>query len=173
MPNPAQTTTFDTLDYQIIQELRANGRAEAAKIARAVDVNERTVRKRIDRLINSGAVKVTAVVDQRSFGYVTAVFVMLEVEPGVEEQVVDEFRNMQEVTFLAYGLGSRDLLLQASFKDNDDMREFLRHRLPSMPGVKVTATILVPRVLRNITGWSPRVEDFEQNNGGPAVAGTK
>lgn len=164
---------FDELDYRIIQELRANGRAEAAKIARAVEVNERTVRKRIDRLINSGAVSVTAVVDQRTFGYVAAVFVMLEVEPEAEEQVVAQFRNMQELTFLAYGLGSRDLLLQACFKDNDEMREFLRRTLPSMPGVTVTATILVPRVLRNITGWMPSMDDFERaghpGNTGPAA----
>ncbi|MEX1020470.1 MAG: Lrp/AsnC family transcriptional regulator [Litorilinea sp.] len=162
MTNHSHSLVYDELDYRIIQELRANGRAEAAKIARAVEVNERTVRKRIDRLINSGAVKVTAVVDQRTFGYVAAVFAMLEVEPESEEQVVAQFRTMQELTFLAYGLGSRDLLLQACFKDNDDMREFLRHTLPSMPGVTVTATILVPRVLRNITGWMPSLEDFEQ-----------
>jgi Lrp/AsnC family transcriptional regulator for asnA, asnC and gidA len=171
MATHAQTQGFDTLDYQIIQELRANGRAEAAKIARVVHVNERTVRKRIDRLIHSGAVTITAVVDQRAFGYVTAVFVMLEVSPEFEDQVVETFRTMQEVTFLAYGLGSRDLLLQACFKDNDDMREFLRHTLPALPGVKVSATILVPRVLRNITGWSPRLEDFEPGNPSPAAAG--
>lgn len=171
MANPAHPNSFDELDYRIIQELRANGRAEAAKIARSVDVNERTVRKRIDRLISSGAVTITAVVDQRSFGYVTAVFVMLEVIPETEADVVERFRTMQEITFLAYGLGSRDLLLQACFKDNDDMREFLRHTLPAMPGVKVTATILVPRVLRNITAWSPRLEDFEGGDKSPATVG--
>lgn len=171
MSNSAHSTTYDELDYKIIQELRANGRAEAAKIARSVGVNERTVRKRIDRLIHSGAVSVTAIVNQRTFGYVTAVFVMLEVEPDSEDQVVEQFNTMQEVVFLAYGLGSRDLLLQACFKDNDDMREFLRHTLPSMPGVKVTATILVPRVLRNITGWSPSLEDFEHTTIGSTSAG--
>jgi Lrp/AsnC family transcriptional regulator, regulator for asnA, asnC and gidA len=173
MANYAQSHTFDELDYRIIQELRANGRAEAAKIARAVDVNERTVRKRIDRLLNSGAVTVTAVVNQRAFGYVTAVFVMLEVDPASEAVVVERFRAMQEITFLAYGLGSRDLLLQACFKDNDDMREFLRHTLPSIPGVQVTATILVPRVLRNITGWTPRLEDFEQHDAKSGVVKMK
>lgn len=165
MSNQSQPFVFDELDYRIIQELRANGRAEAAKIARAVEMNERTVRKRIDRLLNSGAVAVKAVVDQRMFGYTACVFVMLEVEPETEKEVVAELRTMQELTFLAYGLGSRDLLLQACFKDNDDMREFLRHRLPSMPGVTVTATILIPRVLRDVTGWMPSPADFEQANG--------
>jgi Lrp/AsnC family transcriptional regulator, regulator for asnA, asnC and gidA len=171
MASHAHQTPFDELDYRIIQELRANGRAEAAKIARSVGINERTIRKRIDRLINSGAITITAVVDQRSFGYVTAVFVMLEVEPAHEDEIVERFRAMQEVTFLAYGLGSRDLLLQACFKDNDGMREFLRRTLPALPGVSVTATILVPRVLRNITGWSPKLEDFEQNGSNLVTSG--
>jgi DNA-binding Lrp family transcriptional regulator len=151
---------FDTLDYQIIRALRRNIRVDAAKIARVVDANERTVRKRVDRLVSLGAVRLAAIVSPRAFGYVTEVSVFLEVEPEHEEEVVEQFLAMQEIRYVAYGLGDREIAIQARFKDNDEMREFLRRTLPSIPGVKVTSYALVPRILRSIDEWMPKPEDF-------------
>jgi DNA-binding Lrp family transcriptional regulator len=86
---------FDTLDYQIIQALRRTIRADAAKIARAVDANERTVRKRIDRLVTLGALRLAAIINPRAFGYVTEVSVFLEVELEHEEEVLEQFLTLQ------------------------------------------------------------------------------
>ena len=151
---------FDTLDYQIIRALRRNIRVDAAMIARVVGANERTVRKRVDRLVSLGAVRLAAIVSPRAFGYVTEVSVFLEVEPEHEEEVVEQFLAMQEIRYVAYGLGDREIAIQARFKDNDEMREFLRRTLPSIPGVKVTSYALVPRILRSIDEWMPKPEDF-------------
>ena len=151
---------FDTLDYQIILTLRRNIRVDAAKIARVMGANERTVRKRIDRLISLGAVRLAAIISPRAFGYVTEVSVFLEVELEHEEAVVEQFLAMQEIRYVAYGLGDRELIIQARFKDNDEMREFVRRALPSIPEVKVTSFTLVPRILRSIDEWMPKPEDF-------------
>jgi len=161
MTENLSSSPLDTLDYQIIQELRRVARADAAKIARAVGANERTVRKRINRLVTSDAIRLKAIINPRAFGYVAAVNVFLEVEPQHEEEVVDHLLAMQEIAYMAYGLDERDtLLIQAHFKDNDEMREFLRHTLPSIAGVKVMNFILVSRILRNIDEWMPKSEDF-------------
>ena len=151
---------FDTLDYQIIQALRRNIRVDAAKIARVIGANERTVRKRVDRLLSLGAIRLAAIVSPRAFGYVTEVSVFLEVEPEHEEAVVDQFLAMQEIRYVAYGLGEREITIQARFKDNDEMREFLRRTLPSISGVEVTNYTLVPRILRSIDEWMPKPDDF-------------
>ena len=151
---------FDALDYQIIRALRRNIRVDAAKIARVIGANERTVRKRIDCLISLGAVRLAAIISPRAFGYVTEVSVFLEVEPEQEEAVVEQFLAMQEIRYVAYGLGDREITIQACFKDIDKMREFLRRTLPSISGVKVTSYTLVPRILRSIDEWMPKPEDF-------------
>ena len=85
---------FDSLDYQIIQEMCRNVRADAAKIARAIGANERTVRSRIDHLVNLGAIQLAAIVNPRAFGYVTMVEVFLEVDPQREQEVVERFQTM-------------------------------------------------------------------------------
>jgi DNA-binding Lrp family transcriptional regulator len=48
---------LDELDYQIILELRQDARRSASDIARQTGANERTIRNRIDRLIECGAVR--------------------------------------------------------------------------------------------------------------------
>lgn len=76
--------------------------------------------------------------------------VNLEVEPEHEEEVVGQFLALQEIRYVAYGLGDREIIIQARFKDNDEMREFVRRTLPSIPEAKVTSFTLVPRILRSI-----------------------
>lgn len=151
---------FDQFDHQIIQILHKDARTSASEIARLLDANERTIRKRIDRLVKLGAVRLTAIVDPEVFGYVTAVDIFLEVEPEQEEEVIQTFLTTPEISYIALGQGNRDLSIECRFKTNDDMREFLRKKLPAVSGVTVRGYSLVPRIIRNIDAWMPRQDDF-------------
>lgn len=153
-------TGFDLLDYQIIQELHADVRMSSSEIARKLDANERTIRKRIDKLIADGVIRPTAVVNPAAFGYTTAVDIFLDAEPEQEDEIVKALLSIPEVTYFAFGLGSREMSIEARFKDNDAMREFLRHGITAIPGVLVKGYALVPRILRNIDEWMPKKEDF-------------
>jgi len=153
---------FDQLDYKIILELRNNARVSASVIARNLGANERTVRKRIDRLVKGGAIRLTSIVNPQAFDYVTSVDIFLETDLNLEKEIVEQLLSMQEISYVAYGQGNRDISIEARFKNNDDMREFLRHTLASIPGVKVTGYTLVPRILRNIDDWLPKSDDFSE-----------
>lgn len=157
---PARRNSFDLLDYQIILALHQNARASASEIARQIGANERTVRKRIDQLIQSGVMRLTAILEPSAFGYVTAADIFLEVEPQHEEEVLQKLMEMPMVTYVAFGQGTQEVSIEARFKDNDELREFIRHGLPSLPGVKVSRYTLVPRILRNIDEWLPPLEAF-------------
>lgn len=151
---------FDDLDYRIVCELRKNARASASEIARNVNANERTVRKRIDRLVNLKAVRLTAVVEPKVFGYGISVDIFLEIAHDYEEEILHSLINMPQITYLAYGEGTNDISIESRFKNNEEMHTFLRHTLPGIPGVKVTGYALVPGILRNIDEWMPPPEDF-------------
>lgn len=156
----AKSAEFDHLDYQIILELRKDARKSASDIARAIQANERTIRNRIDRLVQSGAIRLTSILDPQAFGYVNTVDIFLEVEPEREQAAIEHLLQMHEVSYLAYGLGTQEISIEARFKDNAEMRTFLGKVLPSIPGVRVKGYALVPRILRNIDEWMPRPEDF-------------
>jgi DNA-binding Lrp family transcriptional regulator len=160
---PKRQTYCDSIDYQIITALNKNARMSASEIARTTGANERTIRKRIDRLVSGGFIRLAAIVDPVKFGYVTAADIFLEVDPSVEENVLGELMVMTEVTYIAYGQGTNEVSIEARFKDNDLLREFIRGRLAHLSGVTVTRYTLVPRILRNIDEWLPALEDFEMD----------
>ncbi len=152
--------SLDQLDYDIIQALHNNARVSASEISRVTNTNERTIRKRIDRLIAENVFRLTAIIDPTSFGYVTAADILLEADPAMEDEIVQRLFSMPEITYVAFGQGSQEISIEARFKDNDELREFLRKTLPSIPGVTVSRYALVPRILRNIDEWVPPKEDF-------------
>jgi DNA-binding Lrp family transcriptional regulator len=160
---PVSQLKFDFLDYQIILALNKDARITASEIARLTGANERTVRKRIDRLVAQGIIRLTAIVNPVAFGYVTAADIFLEVESEQEELVLQALMAMPEVTYVAFGQGTNEVSVEARFKDNDLLREFIRHRLAALPGVTVTRYTLVPRILRNIDEWLPSADDFDIN----------
>jgi DNA-binding Lrp family transcriptional regulator len=151
---------FDTLDHKIILALHKDARMSASEIARAVDANERTIRKRIDRLVKLGAVRLTAIVDPEAFGYVTAVDIFLEVDADKEDEVIQRFLTIPEVSYIAFGEGTKDLSIECRFRSNEGMREFLRKKLPTIEGVQLRGYSLVPRIIRNIDEWLPSNDDF-------------
>lgn len=153
-------TQLDELDYQIVQALHVDARVAASEISRLTGANERTIRKRIDRLVEEGIIRLTAIINPLAFGYVTAADILLEADPALEEEIVQRLFSMPEITYVAFGQGSQEISIEARFKDNDEMREFLRKTLPSISGVSVSRYALVPRILRNIDEWMPPRDDF-------------
>jgi DNA-binding Lrp family transcriptional regulator len=151
---------LDQLDYDIIQALHTDARVAASEIARQTGTNERTVRKRMDRLMAEGVIRLTAVLNPQAFGYVTAADILLDADPTQEDDILKKLMSMPEITYLAFGQGSTEMSIEARFKDNDALREFIRRVLPAIPGLTVTRYALVPRILRNIDEWMPPKEDF-------------
>jgi DNA-binding Lrp family transcriptional regulator len=151
---------FDRFDQKIIQILHKDARRSASEIARELNANERTIRKRIDRLVKLGAIRLTAIIEPEAFGYVTAVDIFLEVDADREDEIIDLFLKTPDVSYIAFGQGTNDLSIECRFRTNDDMREFLRKTLPTIEGVQIRGYSLVPRIVRNIDEWMPRDEDF-------------
>jgi DNA-binding Lrp family transcriptional regulator len=154
---------FDQLDQKIIRILHTDARISASEVARALNANERTIRKRIDRLIRLGAIRLTAIVDPGAFGYINAVDVFLEVDPESEERVLAFFKSTPEISYIALGQGTRDISIECRFKNNDDMHLFLRKTLPAIQGVQIRGSSLVPLIIRNIDEWLPAKSDFNQD----------
>src|SRR4030042_4413655 len=109
MTEKSVSPNFDSLDYKIIQHLHSNGRATATSIATLNGADVRTVRNRIARLIDLGAIRVTAIADPQSFGYQTAADIFLQVNPEQEIELIGRFLAMTEASYVAYGPVSGEL----------------------------------------------------------------
>jgi len=151
---------FDALDYRILQELHKNSRASAAEISRAVEANERTVRKRIDRLVEMGVGRFTLVLEPHVFGYGISVDIFLGIDPDFQEHIVEKLLAMPQISYLAFNLDNTEISIEARFQTNEEFHEFLNYTLPAVEGLEVKDFALVPRILRNIDEWLPPPEMF-------------
>jgi len=155
------TRGFDSLDRRIIRLLQGNGRATSAEIARQLGVSERTVRNRVNRMVARGAILPTVVVNHRHFGYQMAVDIFCEVDITRMDEVGEALARLPEVNYIAYSTGDQDLSIQALLESSDDVYKFVQ-KLASIPGVRRTRTVLVPRILKHTFEWIPPETDFEE-----------
>jgi len=144
---------LDRTDRRIVQVLQADGRRSNVDVARELGLSESTVRKRLDRMIASGEVHVSAHVDPTLVGYSTRAIILLTIETGLVQQTAQLLTEMPEVVALYMLTGGFDLALWAVFTDDEHLQHFLLHRLGKIPGILHTQTSHVLSVFKHSYEW--------------------
>ena len=145
---------IDTIDRAIIDLLMEDGRMSCAEIARRIEgLSERAVRYRIDRLIQQGLIRISAIVNPQAVGFPVVADVFLEVEPGQIMAVARKMAEYECVSYVACSTGDRDVSIQVVARDNAELYRFVTEVVGQVPGVRKTTTLLVPEVLKDVYEW--------------------
>ncbi len=147
--------TLDELDRKIVGLLRENGRRPNVEIARILQVSEGTVRRRIDRLISDGVLRVVGLVDPEKLGLDTHALILLSVELPHIETTSRLLSAMPEVVRVAWVTGEFDIAVEAAFASADDLSSFLDARVRSLPGVLRSQTAHILRTIKGSGEWEP------------------
>ena len=75
-------SAMDDLDLRLIAELTKDARKSSAELSRKLNVNETTVRRRIQHLEERGIVTFTAILNPSKLGYNIIAIIALEVNWG-------------------------------------------------------------------------------------------
>jgi Lrp/AsnC family transcriptional regulator for asnA, asnC and gidA len=134
---------LDALDRQILRLLRDDGRRPNADIARAVGVSEPTVRKRLDRLRESGVLRVIGLLDPAATGFPVDVLIGIQITAGLAWEVGRRLAAMDCVAFVGYTTGRYNIVIEAVFADNRDLLDFLGDTLGTIEGISATETFNV------------------------------
>jgi Lrp/AsnC family transcriptional regulator for asnA, asnC and gidA len=145
------------LDIRIIVALSPNARRSNVQIARELGIAEGTVRRRIQRMMDGGILRVVPVLHPRLLGFAVEVRFDLSVELGQIERVGQQLAAMPEVYGVVYCTGARDLSVGALFRSDDELLEFLDHRLPTIPGIQRVTTTHVLRTTKRLRDWWPAI----------------
>jgi len=149
------------LDRAIIHYLNGDARISSAQLARELNVAERTIRYRINRLITEKIIKPVAIVNRQAFGYDLVVDIFCEIDIGQQEAILTAILAMSEVSYIAYSTGDQDLSFQALFRDATEMHNFITLRVHQIPGIRRTRTVLVPRIIKDSYQWVPPDAAFD------------
>jgi len=145
---------MDRLDRQIVDLLRENGRRSNVDIARNLGVSEGTIRKRVDRLVGAGALKIVGVADPEAVGLTVRTLILLNVELAQMAQVGRQLSAMPEVMSVYCVTGEHDLVVEAVFESDDELMRFLTERVAAIPGVLDSKTCHVPQVIKHAHEWA-------------------
>lgn len=159
---------IDELDLAIIRLLQQDSRMPSAVIARQLGVAERTVRARINRLVQDDVIRLVAVLNPAALGYEVVADIFLEVEPTRLEEVAARVAEMQEVSYVGLTTGERDISVQVFTSSIDALYRLITERLSPIPGVLNTTTYIVPRVLKWLHNWSLPDDHLRQEAARPA-----
>jgi len=149
---------IDEIDRKIVNILLEDGRVPASKIARRLgSISARAVRYRIDRMIDDGIIRVSAIVNPQAFGLTTVADVWLEVESDKILEVARKVAEFNNVSYVACSIGETDVSIQVLARDTADVYRFVTETIRKVPGVRKTTTSIVPIVLKDVYQW--RVPD--------------
>ena len=116
IPYPEETMTqsdqslsnvseLDSLDQQIVVLLRTDGRMSFTEISKRLSIPEATARYRVQRLLQSGLIQITAWPNPEKLGRPNVLILWLTIDKGQIDAVSEQLASMNEVRFAATLIG--------------------------------------------------------------------
>ncbi|OLR90685.1 Lrp/AsnC family transcriptional regulator [Actinokineospora bangkokensis] len=135
---------MDAIDQRIVSRLVADARASYAEIGKAVSLSAPAVKRRVDRLLESGVVKgFTAVVDPEALGWGTEAFVEVHCQGNVSpDRIRQRLEPLPEVVAAYTVSGAADAIVHLRAADIHHLEEALE-RLRSVDMISRTVSTVV------------------------------
>ncbi len=144
---------MDTLDLQIAKMLGEDGRLSNHSIAQRLGVSEPTIRNRVKQLIESGAIRIRAVVNPDIFPEMLIAVVGVK-QRGNPEECIAGISKVPEVLFVANVTGTHDQIAVIATGSRQKLAEVVARKLTaaSIPNLVSSETYVV---LFNRDMWLP------------------
>ncbi|SFR70367.1 DNA-binding transcriptional regulator, Lrp family [Agromyces sp. CF514] len=162
---------IDATDTALIELLQTDGRASFRELGEAVRLSPSAVATRVDRLIEGGVIKISAVEARGLTQRQLALGVGLSLA-GDDDAVIDAIRSWRGVDFAARSLGRFDLILTLVEPSASALYTSLE-RIRALPGVRHTESWFHLAVLKEDYARTLRPADLAAASaGGGADGGT-
>ena len=133
---------MDELDLRIIGLLQMDGRTSDSYLARELGVSEGTIRRRLGRLIQEGAFRVTAVPNIEKMGYGATALIGVQTRPGRADDVAEALARLEEVHYAAVSTGAYDVFIWVGLESAQRLGDFLNTKVAPVEGVQRTETFI-------------------------------
>jgi DNA-binding Lrp family transcriptional regulator len=145
---------FDQLDRDIAVALQINGRASWRAIARSLGASSRTVTRRGQAMLDTGAVKVSTYLDTTRVGDARPLIVVAHTRPGASLRIGLEIAGRADASSVSVLEGTGQLVCMLLPSDAEARSRLLLHELPSLDGLRDTSVATVLRYFRAGYDWS-------------------
>ena len=116
---------LDDLDRKIILELQKDARCPYKNLASKFKVSKSTISNRVNRLVESGILKLEARVDPFQMENKVAAIVGINLEDRKHREVIKEIEKIPGVTAVWMASGKYDLFVEVMVDSITDFEDFL------------------------------------------------
>ena len=134
---------IDELDKQILSLIAADARIPFLEVARACNVSGAAIHQHIQKMNNMGVLKGTQyLIEPESVGYETCAFIGLNLKnPEDFDTVVEELKNIPEVTECHYTTGNFDMFIKIYAQNNHHLLTIIHDKLQPL-GLSSSQTLI-------------------------------
>jgi Lrp/AsnC family transcriptional regulator, regulator for asnA, asnC and gidA len=147
---------IDAADEAIIAALQEDGRRSYGEIGAAVGLSEAATRQRINRLRESGVMRIMAITDPVALGRGVVATIGLRVG-GDTRTVAAALAEVPAVEYVVIVAGSFDLLAEVVCADENELLSVINDRIRSIEAVRETETFMHLRTEKNVFAWGRRL----------------
>lgn len=135
---------LDDTDERILSELAQNARATFAEIGERVNLSAPAVKRRVDRLVDSGVIRgFTTVIDHNALGWGTEAYVQVYCHGTIApDQLRGAWVDIPEVVSAATVTGTSDAILHVLARDMRHLEAALE-RIRSAAAIERSESIVV------------------------------
>jgi len=130
------------LDERLISLLSKDARQTSEVLARQLDVNPSTVRRRVQKLIKDGVIRIVALPDPEKTGFTFRAVVAFNVAHDKLDEVVEKLASREEVCWLSVTTGRFDVIAITRFRSSEDFFDFMQREVGILEGVRDTETFV-------------------------------
>jgi Lrp/AsnC family transcriptional regulator for asnA, asnC and gidA len=116
--------TIDETDRAIVERLQRDGRTPYTQIAAEIGLSEGAIRKRVQRLTDSGFMQIVAVTDPLSVGDRRVALIGLRIT-GDTDRTAEAIGRLAEVEYLVATAGRFDLMFEVMVADEQHLLDLL------------------------------------------------
>ncbi len=130
------------VDMQILKELHLDGRISFRNVAEKLGIADGTVRTRVTRMMESGFLKISAMINPFYFENSILAHIGMQLESRTHRETMKRIARLRGVLSVCNTAGEYDLFVEVFLKSRDALNNFLFEMLPKIDGIKSTHTFV-------------------------------
>lgn len=139
----------DAIDDGIMAILREDGRLSNREVARRLDVSEGTVRQRLKKLLDVGAIRIGVVTDANRVGLAVTAWVRVAVSPQHAEEALRAFAALDEAFYVAAMAGRFNVLLVLSAANQLELMRVINTTIANGRGVSTVDVRIIAQTIKS------------------------
>ena len=152
---PSSHSRLDETDAAIVALLQEDGRRPYGDVGQVVGLSEAATRQRVNRLRESGLMRIVAVTDPVALGRGVVATIGLRVS-GDSRAVAARLAEIAEIEYVVVTAGAFDVLAELVCATEEELLDVLSDDIRTIGGVRETQVLMHLRTEKNVFAWGQR-----------------